>query len=480
MIRPESINADSRRLPGRWRLARRAILAVLVSIAALAGGCAPGEQAAQTISPNVVLVVIDTLRADRLGCYGYDRLTSPNIDAFAAEGTLYTRAIAAAPWTVPTHASLFTGKYPFEHGAHTVKVSRPVNNINALDEAHVTLAEFLADEGYRTGAFVANGAFLARRWQLNQGFETYHVEQAYADVLNRSVFDWLPKSDGEPFFLFVNYIDVHWPYNTARRAGFLEKVAGRTLNPVEIDAVRSGVLGEVRPLPKKQLQQLSDMYDLSIANIDEQIGALFDRLRKLDLYDNTLIVVTSDHGEQFGEHRLFGHSKDVFQTSIWVPLIVKRPGARGSAAADTLFSSVDTPRMIASCLPTAAQKRAAQLFPYKPGAHVIISENYYTRVKNLFSRPWSGRFNRVRTAVFDWPYKLIRSSRGRIELYRLDSDPDESNDLADAHNDIADRLLGQLDRFEASRDRWAGPAEPVPLSPQQRERLKSLGYIGGK
>ncbi|MBD3221321.1 sulfatase-like hydrolase/transferase, partial [bacterium] len=159
--------------------------------------------------PNVVLIVMDTLRADHLGCYGYERDVSPEIDAFAAGSTVYDRAYATAPWTVPTHGSLFTGKLPFRHGAHTYRSEERGIMVAPLPEVHVTLAEVFAAEGYRTGAFVANDAFLGERFQFDQGFATYHVEPVHADQLNRRAARWLREDRGAPFFMFMNFMDTH-------------------------------------------------------------------------------------------------------------------------------------------------------------------------------------------------------------------------------------------------------------------------------
>jgi len=154
--------------------------------------------------PNVIFIVPDTLRADHLGCYGYKRNTSPTTDAFAKKAILYTRAFASSPWTVPTHASFFTGRYPFEHGAHTFKVAKPKNNVNSLHKKSLTLAEVFKEEGYDTAAFVANAAYLSTRWQLNQGFDTYHVGRVRAATLNKHIFEWLDIHAENHFFLFIN------------------------------------------------------------------------------------------------------------------------------------------------------------------------------------------------------------------------------------------------------------------------------------
>ena len=436
----------------------------------------PGPRTRPADRPNVILITIDTLRADHLGCYGYKRPTSPRIDAFARQATFYTRACASAPWTVPTHASLFTGKYSFEHGAHTFKVSEPVNNVNPLPLEHLTLAEALKSEGYQTGAFAANSGYLSTRWQLDQGFDTYHVERSYADKLNRRVFEWLAAQGDKDFFLFINYIDTHSPYNTAPRPGLFEKPLVRRSRPLR--AVKEQIFSGAEPIPRKVIQQAIDQYDTAVANVDEEIGALLDKLVTADLYDDTMIVLTSDHGNYFGEHRLAGHSKDVYQEVLWVPLIVKSPNQRTGRISDVLVSSTDIPRMILSELAGELAERYSTAFPDAPGNHVVISENYFTRLKDLFDTPWGDRFHRVRRVVFDWPYKYIDSSDGQHELYQLVDDPAESHNLLEQRAEVAARLAKELRDFQSRRQRWEGQLDTTPLTEEDEERLRALGYMG--
>ena len=183
-------------------------------LAAAAGlACSPAPPPAR----GVVLVTIDTLRADHLGCYGYARNTSPSLDALAERATVYTRAMASSPWTLPTHASLFTGLAPFEHGARTFLDASGRSLANPLDSAHLTLAEALRAEGFATAAFVANTGYLHPRHQLDRGFEVYEVRDESAMSMLPRIFEWLDEKAGGAFFLFVNFMDAHRPYNTTPR-----------------------------------------------------------------------------------------------------------------------------------------------------------------------------------------------------------------------------------------------------------------------
>jgi arylsulfatase A-like enzyme len=438
------------------------------------GACARGgpERA-----PNVVLITLDTVRRDHLGCYGYARATSPALDAFAAVATRYNHAIATSSWTVPTHASLFTGLFAFEHGAHAFEVpAGTINNVNPLPAGAHTLAEALWGRGYTTGAVVANEAYLSPRWQLNQGFETYDARRAYAPGVNERVFRWLDAVHERPFFLFVNYIDAHRPYNTRPRPGVTPRPVTQD-NGELLDSLVAAVMPGTGEVPAELAARVIDQYDTAVANLDDALGALIERLRRLGVYDNTVIVVTSDHGEYFGEHHLVEHSKDIYQEGLIVPLIVKAPGQTEGAVDERVTASTDVPRAILENFPEDWHDVLAQ-FPDAPGAGDVIAEIYYTRTKDLFDPRWGHRFQRIRTALYDGPYKLIASSDGGHELYRLDTDPREANNLFEAEPDAARRLMTRLQDVFAGRTASEERVDQAPLSDEELKRLRSLGYIG--
>lgn len=426
--------------------------------------------------PNIVLIVIDTLRADHLSCYGYHRRTSPWIDLFAQRASFHTRSVASSPWTLPTHASLFTGKYPFEHGAHTFKLGSDKVLEPPLSTRYLTLAEALKAEGYQTGAVVANPTYLRRRFSLHQGFETYQVKRLHADELNKRVFEWLEGHYTQPFFLFINYMDTHSPYNTRPRQGLLDKPLRDS--QAYISWMYAWVMSGKRTVPERLVQSVTDQYDTAVANVDEQVGALLAWLAGRDLFHNTFIVLTSDHGEYLGEHSLVEHSKDIYEEAVWVPLITKEPGQYAGRVIDRLVSSTDIPHMILSELPEDIAERYAGTFSNEGGDHPVISENYYTRGKDLFHKEWGHRFDRVRTAMYQWPHKFIRSSDGNHELYNLAEDPRESANLAKREQETATLLAQKLEKFEASRER-AEPAtlEMPDLTEEERRDMEALGYL---
>lgn len=457
-----------RRFPVFGLVCAAAALALLAS-----GGCGGQDQ-----PPSVLLIVMDTMRADHLGCYGYSRPTSPNIDALAAQATLYERAYATAPWTVPTHGSLFTGKLPFAHGAHSFKDRHGRVMVAPLDRTHTTLAEVFQSEGYRTGGFVAGNVFLSENFQFDQGFATYVVEDQDARGMVGRVVDWIDTAPDDPYFLFVNFMDTHRVYNTSPRPGLLPEPAVRDQGQL-LDQLIEAVMPAQQPPPEDLVQAVIDQYDTAVANLDEQIGALLDALEARGRLDDTIVVLTADHGEYFGEHGLVEHSKDVYEEAVWAPLIVKSVGRSVGHRVDGCLSLADVPALIFAHYPAdfAAELRAR--FTRDPGRDPVVVENYFTRRKDLEDPRWGSRFDRVRTAIYDWPYKLIRSSDGQHELYRLDTDPREAANLVAEEPSRVRSMTGRLKKFMDRRGRHDGRSRPEPLTRQQEKRLRSLGYIGG-
>lgn len=446
---------------------------VLVSLLALTPAC--GRQGPPG---GVVLIVLDTARADHLSCYGYARPTSPWIDAFAAHATQYDLAIAPGSWTLPSHASMFTGKHPFEHGAHrTDAVSELYENAIPLDESHFTLAEAFAAEGFVTAAFAANDGYLDVSWQLDQGFQTYQVINEPAVVLNERIFAWLDTLSTDRFFLFVNYMDAHHPYNTT-------PVEGVVPGPVSQDKLlRRYLISLVRrtdgaePTPDL-VASVVGQYDTGIANADVGVGALLDRLQSWGKYEDATIIVTSDHGEAFNEHHIIGHGFDVYQPEIWVPLIVKAPRQQDRRRVHEPISLSDLPRLIFSLMARDMGKKYAAEFPNAPGAHPLIAQNYFTG-KGILDLPGYGaRFRRARTAVIDGSLKLIDSTDGTRELYDLAEDPWEADDRLAHRRQDGERLAASLARYRSTRPDAPAGAEPLLPDKEHLEKLKALGYMG--
>ncbi len=258
--------------------------------------------------PNLLLITLDSTRADHLGCYGYPLPTSPVIDGVARGGVLFTDAISQIPLTGPSHATMMTGLHPHEHGA--------VRNGVPLPDRARTLAERLGEAGYRTAAFLSGWTLRARLSGLDQGFDLYDDSmrdryrlvntQRFAHQVTPEALDWLRRREDGPFFLWVHYFDPHAPY--VRRPALLEDLDAREER-------------RARRLPSRTLK-----YDSEIRHMDGQIGRLLSALRDLDLERDTLVVIAADHGESLGEHGYVGHGRFLYEEIVRVPLIISWPG----------------------------------------------------------------------------------------------------------------------------------------------------------
>ncbi len=444
----------------------------LAALLPFLAGCGGGDR-----QPNVLFISLDTLRVDRLGCYGSTAGLTPELDAWAAGATRWERCTATAPWTVPSHASMFTGLYPHAHGAHSFEpVSAKVDNVWMLAAEHETLAEVLASEGYATGAVVANVAYLGRALGLSQGFEDWSLSRERAPRINREALEWIDGvEEGRPWMLFLNYMDTHRPYN-------VEPVAGeQRFHPEEFSATLLDRLYErvlVQKQPAGELgERIEQQYDRAVRNLDAGLGELFAELRGRGLLEHTLVVVTADHGEYFGEHGLVEHSKDVYEEALAVPLIVRSPGQTGSEVRTERITLAHLPRLVIDVLSGGISARHAAGFPLVPGGGPFLAENHYSRLRDVFDERLGERFRRVRTVLYEGEFKLIHSSDGRHELYHLGRDPGESQDLAQSEGERLQRMVTELEQILAA-GRFDPERRTVVDDPQHMQELRGLGYAG--
>ena len=460
----------------------RALLAALpAACAALLMSCGDGRPKAPT---NVILVVLDTVRSDHLSCYGYARRTTPNLDAFAAGADRYTTARASAPWTLPSHASLFTGRFPFQHHAEayerrdTETGNIVIEDAAALAPAEITLAEVLRDERYRTGAIVANMGYVNERSGLDQGFEHFENERVDAVPLTNAALAWLDSAQApQPFFLFMNYMDAHRTYRAAPLIDARRNEVPGVPPPGEtgdtyLDALYVELFDKRGAASPDLVTKAIDTYDNALANLDIGLGLLFEQLKRRGLYDDALIIVCADHGEYFGEHNLVEHSKDVYEPVLRIPLIIKRPGQTSGRIVDTPVSIADVPRLAFAALPTTIEDKHAAQFPGSARLP-LFAELSFSRKKDL--QRWQERFDRTRSAMYLEHYKVIRSSDGKHELYDLAADPREEHDLF-ASKPLEARVL--LEQLQRTQQRHGGAASPTPLSEPTEAELKVLRELG--
>lgn len=473
---------------------------------------APATPAARTATlPNIVLVVLDTTRRDHLGCYGNREGLTPVLDALAAEGTVYEDMIAQASWTVPSHASLFTGLYPKTHGCD-------YGEHRWLDDGFVTLAEMLGVLGYQTVSLSANH-YLAQS-NLLQGFE-YRLEP-WSELREADLYYWTSRAGlptpwadhgaqnvtrltrewfqtryapGRPVLLFVNLMESHWPLYppAAWRARHLPAGVGF----LEATRTSSRFYGPKWHAGQRHTDQAAEtirhLYKGSVAYQDFALGRLMDLLRERMDWDNTLVIVTADHGENLGEGQRWDHVFALNDALIHVPFVVryppKFPAGRRIAGQCELVDVVPTVfDMLGAPCPVGELPGASALperFQAKPYALAQVSP-YYGHLERLaevtgFQRDTTEFLAELRT-VRNGRYKYVWSSRGDHRLYDLQSDPWEERNVAASLESVASGLADVLE----SRFRELPQYVPRPISSsagldeEALKRLRSLGYIGNQ
>jgi arylsulfatase A-like enzyme len=435
--------------------------AFLLSAAPLLHGCAGRRFDARR--PDVVLIVVDTLRADHLGAYGYGRDTSPAIDALARRSTLFENAWAAAPWTLPSVMSITTGRYPSGH--------RVENDGLRLGTEIPTLAEILKGAGYGTGGFVSH-VYVDRPYGFERGFgrfedfgiaaPSYRPEaglEPTADRVTDAALAWLARQGNGPIFLFVHYFDPHWPY--AAPGAYRDRYPSAYRGPLDAsyDSI-SKFQAPSAPLPEGYGEFLVNRYDGEIRFVDDQIGRLLAGVARAGRDDRAWIVLTADHGEEFKDHGSMGHGRRLYEETIRVPLLVRAPAAREVPAGAA--SRVQEPVTGVDLFPTIAAFAGVRALPEglagrdlapllgRGGSGGLGAKD---GAAGEHAPPAAGRtlvsetvrLNSYRKAVRQGALKLIQSmGDNRSELYDLAADPGERRDLAAQRPEDRRRLLRAL------------------------------------
>ncbi len=442
--------------------------------------------------PNIVLISIESLRADHVSTYGYARATTPNLDALAAQATRYANARSVTSWTLTSHATMFTGLYPSAH-----QVIRPKDK---LADEHVTVAEALQAAGYQTAACVS-GPYLSKPHALQQGFDyvdespIHHMKGASGDVTNpdmeAAVFRYLKeeRAPDKPFFLFAYYWDTHSEYIPPPPYDSMFVPAGAQ-KPKKVLFMPAFKLG--RHINQRQLDYLIAQYDGEIRCTDEYLGRVFDLLRELDLWDNTVVIVTADHGEEFYEHGHNSHKNTLYVESVHVPLIIKGPRQSTAHVDERVAHHVDLyPTILAHAglTPTVPINGQTLLEPFETDRPTFYEletfwsfSNRATKEKWVESEDWQ--------AVRQGRYKLVhvKPLRGRTEtlpperweLYDCVADPREMHPLGPGHEETVGELQALLTDWQAAMGilarRWQ-PGGPAELSEEEEMRLRGLGYL---
>ncbi len=466
------------------RLLSRIVRLALLPIAlCLMAGCS-GRPVAE--GPNIIILLLDALRSDHLGCYGYERKTSPRIDRLAREGALFKNAYAPSSWTLPSTGSMLTSLYPREHGA--------ANSTSGISQMAVTLAERMHGAGYDTAAFSANYCFVTAERGFDRGFdhfelfvkesspvsasvlnrtrklpETYGtVVTADAEQLNLAALKWLDERDdtSRPVFMYLHYMDPHNPYEPPEPfdALFDPDYTGTVDGESIFDAIHK-LQFEATDRDKEHVVAL---YDGEIAYADNQISDLLDELEKRQVLQDALVIITADHGEELFERGDIGHGPTLYEEVLRVPLIMwQKQFEQPGAAVDSRVSLLDiVPTVLNVC---GIQSRGAlRGKPILPPAEKVGSDTVWAEVDEDIL------YTAHKRALIEDNWKIITSGSSR-ELYDISSDPHETNDLSAARKEMVELLAGKVDDFSRKLERGASPV--IELDDEKLKELESLGYV---
>jgi arylsulfatase A-like enzyme len=461
--------------------------ALLILLLAADLGCGELNRSKNAEARHIVLLVLDTVRADRLSVYGYRRDTTPYLRDLAKKSVLYTRAKAPAPWTVPSHASLLTGLWPAEHQAQWGRT--------VLLPEHLTLAEMLAGHGFRTVGLSSN-AFVDTAFGLAQGFEEFRFFDLDSAQQTRAILQELPGIldttllDERRLFLFVNLMDAHIPYNISvwgDAYGVRHPLArGRHQLKWSISA------GEMQ-YPAKLRQQQNAAYDAALRYLDDAVREIVGMLTRRELLDDTLLIVTSDHGEGLGDHPELGHSISLWEEQLAVPLLVRYPGARGAGSTATHLTSLvaTTPTVLDELgLPRPSNLEQRLHFDHALAAEVSADyRSYFSELKRKKNTGMAQRHPELAArvehahAVYCGENKYVVDAAGSIYLFDLATDARELTNLAAQQGEPraacerSYRELTQRGRFTPFDD----TVNPEQLQAAERaydeEKLRALGYV---
>jgi arylsulfatase A-like enzyme len=438
-----------------------AVLGILCGCLLPLAGCA-----GQSERPNVLLVVLDTTRRDRLSTYGHTEPTSPALDRVAGEGLVYEQCISAGSWTLPSHASIFTGMYPRDHGT-------TVENWN-LDREFTTLAEVLSDDGYATAGFCCN-PWISDDTGLLQGFDDVREiwrgrrddrrDEHGAARATEEVLAWLDaREEGAgPFFAFVNYLEPHTPYRPPQP--FRDRFLPPGADPVAVQEVMSwktprefgymlGVPG--MQITDEQFAILDGLYDAEVAYQDMRFGELIDGLASRGLLDETLLVVVADHGEQLGEHGILDHKMSLYEENVHVPLVLRYPPAVPVGRIEARVQSHDIFMTVLDLVgidfEPPPQARSLPFDAADAGRpYTFVDMGRPTVFMELMEGEWPGadvrRFDRALRAVQGPRFKYLWASDGERRLFDVAADPGENEDLFGTLPEEEVRLGEALNHF---------------------------------
>ena len=421
---------------------------------------------------SVLLIVVDTLRADHLGVYGHGRGTSPNIDRWSRDAAIFETAVATSPWTLPTFGTLLTGELPSRHGAGFHEMIDGERVFTALDSGVQTLPETLAQRDIATGA-VMNNPFLHPRFGIARGFDTYdyvpgnNVEIRRADDVVDAAVGWLDDHGADPFLLLVHLFDAHLSYDPPH------PFRGTFTGDPDAEGYRDVRVREIRPMLQRgeavDFEFLEAAYDEEIAFVDAEVGRLLDEVQRRGIGERTLVLLTADHGEEFLDHGGFEHGHTMYQELLRVPLLAWGPGVVPRRIQEAV-SLLDVPATILEGL-------GVETFTALPGVSLLAALEGEALLASRTLVAEAPKYGADRSAAVQWPLKVIRGPRDTLQLFDLVSDPAELVNLAAERPRDAERMSRILEAIQASQTAAGGDSSPVELDPEMLRQLRSLGYV---
>ena len=426
---------------------------------------------------GIILISLDTLRADHLGIYGYHRNTSPFIDSFAKESIVFEHAVVQSPWTLPSHMSIMTSLYPYFHGIKKAS--------ERLADEHVTLAELLREGGYRTAAFVDRG-WMRAVFGFNQGFDIYDDRGIGIAQILPKVKKWLDKNKSNPFFLFIHCYDIHHPYNPPPPYNNIFHDFIYTGHFIPNDKNLKAAQRNELKVNDEDLRHIIALYDGGIRYTDKEIGEFLSYLRNSGLEDQSLIIITSDHGEEFKEHGSFLHRQLYYRPNLNVPLIMRIPNhPKNEIRIEELVQSIDLLPTILEIaeLPPHPKTQGRSLLPLIKRYKNFLNRSLW-KVFHPFKKDSNTSFAEYGTHNWENPYYSIiaddyqmiyRLKSQSIQLFNLKADSLAKNNIAKDHDDISERLLSQLKEIYSLTP--SHKASIINIDETTREQLKALGYL---
>jgi len=431
--------------------------------------------------PNILLIVPDALRPDRLGCYGYNRPTSPYVDKFASEAVVFEKAMSNSPWTKPAMGSVFTSLYPHEHQAFYWT--------DNLADRCLTLAEVLRNRNYATFAIQTNPS-ITKKHNFKQGFQYYEeIIEERGEAVTSNFITWLYKKRKVPFLAYLHYMDTHVPYNAPQEFGQIFGFKDdSSLSPGKFKTLDIRMLGKTG-LSTDEKTQLNNLYDGAVKYFDFNFERIVEHLKKLEMMDKTVIIITSDHGEEFWEHDGFAHGHSLYREVIQVPLIVRYSSKLPAKRIKFCVQLLD---LLPTILSMAGVKGEFEfqgkslipsIFKDKQVNEEILFEAilFGAEKKGLLKKGWKliENTNQRNEGTFellgDVTKYIYPEYKEGYELYNIEHDFSEKNNLINDFPQIAIRLKMALLRFKANAPLL--PREKKTKLKEKLEDLKTLGYI---